>query len=106
MNKETFEEYAGIKNQIKELTAKAKELEPELTKAMVEAGADKVKTEFGGFTLKEYISIELADEVKDEIKGIEKEIEELSDVVILRKKIKDIEDIKGKVVTRKGIMFR
>lgn len=51
MEKETFAQYAKIKHQIKELTAEAKELEPEIVSGMVELGVDKVKTEFGGFTL-------------------------------------------------------
>lgn len=105
MEKEQFEEYAKIKNQIKELTAQAKELEPELTKGMVEAGADKVKTEFGSFTLKEYTSIELSDEKKTTIKGLESTIEELEEVKKIKAQIKEIEAT-GEVVTRKGIMFR
>lgn len=65
MNKEQFQEYAHIKNQIKDLTAEAKELEPQLREAMVEAGADKVKTEFGSFIITNRKSWTYSDAVKE-----------------------------------------
>ena len=105
MEKQNFEHYASIKNQIKELTKEAKELEPELTQGMVDAGVEKVKTEFGGFTLREYTSIELPDKAKDQIKEKKAEIEKLEAVIKIQEEIKTIEAT-GKEVTRKGIMFR
>lgn len=79
MEKETFKEYARIKNQIKELTAEAKELEPELRESMLEAGADKVKTEFGSFTLttrKSYKYSDAVAELDTQLKSKKKEEEE------------------------------
>ncbi len=119
MKKELFEKYANNKNQIKTLTSENKELEPVLTDSMLEAGADKVKTEFGGFTMKTYKSTVLSDEQKggvEELDGkkktIEEEIEAIDGVSELRAKITQIEGEKeaiqseGEVVEKKGLMFR
>ncbi len=75
-------------------TEEAKELEPELKQAMEEAGADKVKTEFGSFTLITRYKYEYSDEVKK----LENELKEL--------KRKEEESGIAKVTELKSLMFR
>jgi len=79
MEKETFKQYASIKNQIKELTAEAKELEPELTAEITKAGIDVVKTEFGTFSItkrKTWTYSGDVTELEDKVKIQKKEEEE------------------------------
>lgn len=94
MDKDTFQQYAKIKKQIKELTQQAKELEPELTESMLEAGADKVKTEFGSFT----IVVRKKYEYSDKVKELESSVKEL-------KKVEEQSGI-AEATESKSLMFR
>lgn len=49
MNKELFKNYADIKNQIKDLTAKSKEIEKLVSEEMVKGDVEEVKSDFGTF---------------------------------------------------------
>lgn len=49
MNKELFKEYADIKNQIKDLTTKSKEIEILVTKEMNKEEVEQVRSDFGTF---------------------------------------------------------
>ena len=94
MEKQTFEAYAKIKHQIKELTAEAKELEQEILPDMIEGGIDKVKTEFGGFTI-----------VNRKTWTYSEKVAELSEEVKAQKK-KEEEDGTAKAEEKKSLLFR
>ena len=79
MNKELFKNYADIKNQIKELTVKAKEMEGVVTEEMNKNNVEEVKSDFGTFFFKTLKKWAYSEEVRDkevEVKELKKKEEE------------------------------
>jgi predicted phage-related endonuclease len=63
MNKETFIQYAEIKAEMKELTERMREIEAEVKKEMAKEGVDKVKSDFGTFSLRTNITYTFSEKV-------------------------------------------
>lgn len=122
MNKELLKEYATVKTQIKELTSKAKEMEPEvLTEVMSstkELEMDNLKTDYGTFSLtskKSYtysedytkkeseVDAEIAP-IKEKIKPLTEEIDVLRSVLVGIAKEEE-ESGKAKVEIKTGLRF-
>lgn len=63
MNKEQLKEYADLKIQEKAITARMKELGPLVLADILEAGFDKVPTDYGNFNIKKRKTWKYTDEV-------------------------------------------
>ncbi len=94
MNKELFKNYADIKNQIKDLTAKAKEIEKFVSGEMVKEDVEEVKSDFGTF----YFTTRKTWEYSKDIKILEEGM----------KKNKEMEQENGtaKFEEKKSLTFR
>lgn len=122
MNKELLKEYATTKNQIKELTSKAKGMESdvlaEVVTATKELEMDNLKTDYGTFSLtrsKSYtysedyakkegeVELEVAP-IREEIKPLEEKISEIKSVLIELAKEEE-ESGKAKVEVKTGLRF-
>ena len=79
MNVEKIKEYEAVKLQIKELTDKAKELEPVVTEALESIEEDQIETDNGKFyftTRKTWKYTDAVKEKESEVKTLKKEEEE------------------------------
>ncbi len=79
MKKELFKEYADVKNEIKVLTAKAKEIEESVTGEMNKEEVDKVESDFGTFyftTRKKWTYSDAVTSVEKTVKETKKKEEE------------------------------
>ena len=122
MNKELLKEYAVTKNEIKELTSKAKGMEldvlAEVVSATKELEMDNLKTDYGTFSLirsKSYtysedyakkeseVELEIAP-IKEEIKPLEEKISEIKSVLVELAKVEE-ESGKAKVDVKTGLRF-
>lgn len=82
MNKAKFAEYADIKNQIKDLTAKAKVIEEEVVSEMDNEEIDTVKSEIGTFYFtyrKKYFYPKYVVEAENTYKELKKKSEDLGE---------------------------
>lgn len=85
IDKNKFVEYANIKNQIKELTLKSKEIEKEVFQKMKEIEADKVNSDFGTFSIvkrSKYTYPEYVTELENKYKIKKKESEKNGDAKV------------------------
>lgn len=79
MNVEKIKEYESYKLQIKELEAKAKELEPEVREALESIDEDQIETDLGKFyftTRKTWKYTTAVTDKEAEVKALKKEEEE------------------------------
>ena len=94
MNKENYKNYADVKNQIKELENKAKEIEVIILDEMKSQEIDSVKSDFGTFSLTKRKTWKYTDEVL-----------KLSDVVKQQKEKEETEGI-ATFEEKVGLLFR
>ncbi len=83
MEKELFREYAELKIQEKKIKARIEELNPKIKEQIAAAGAEKVTTDFGNFTLSKRSTWEYSPAVEklqehEKAVGIAKKIESTS----------------------------
>jgi len=106
MNKELLKEYAEVKGQIKDLTAKAKELEPlviiETRNVITELGSANLKTDIGTFSLTEKKNYTYSSEyeakvveVKEKTTPIDEEISKIKieQITPLEEKITEVKQV-------------
>ncbi len=122
MNKELLKEYAETKNQIKELTSKAKEMEVEVLAEVVsttkELEMDNLKTDYGTFSLTERKSYTYSEdytkresEIALEIVPIQEEMKPFEEKISgLRSELDEVakseeESGKAKVEIKTGLRF-
>lgn len=72
MNKELFKNYADIKNQIKDLTAKSKEIEKSVVEEMNNQEVEEVKSDFGTFYFTTRKTWEYSEDIKILEEGMKK----------------------------------
>lgn len=78
MTKQLYEDYANLKEQEKVIAEKLDELKPQILAELADAGADKLETEHGNFTVtakktwKYSAAVEEAEKAVDGIKEKEK----------------------------------
>ena len=88
MNKEIFKNYADIKNQIKELTEQAKQIEISVVEEMQKEEVEEVKSDFGTFFFtkrKTWKYPKAITEAENNIKIAKKEAEENGDATFEEK---------------------
>lgn len=109
MNENKFKEYAEIKNQIKELTAKSKEIQKEVQEEMEQNEIDKVESDFGSFYFTTRKSYSFSDKVEKLEESRQKKYDEVIqplDEKIEGEKEKEKEDGTAEVKESKSLTFR
>jgi len=89
MNKELFKNYAYVKDQIKVLTAEAKELEPKVVEEMGKDELEEVKSDWGTFSFQTrdtYTYPEYVTKAEENFKELKKKAESNGDATSVAKK--------------------